>query len=178
MVRAWYLDSSDADKSLPHMTDPPQMVSMDELKAKTRIEYFKVDPDNYVNDAAINKLKKDRKFSYEDELDHAANMADYAEKSKIYYDEHIHSDDEIRLVFEGSGYFDARDKADKWIRVEVVRGDMIILPKGIYHRFTLDSNKHIKAKRYFVGEPVWTAINRHEACNHPARKGYETKMGH
>ncbi len=37
-----------------------------------------------------------------------------------------------------------RDAEDKWIRIACRKGDMIVLPEGIYHRFTLDEHNYIK----------------------------------
>ena len=43
-----------------------------------------------------------------------------------------------------AGYFDVRGEDEEWIRVACKKGDMIVLPEGIYHRFTLDSQDYIK----------------------------------
>ncbi|KAK0073558.1 hypothetical protein PV325_009551 [Microctonus aethiopoides] len=149
MVRAWYMDDSFADQRLEHHREPPKYLTLKELFKITGVEYFEIDYKNFTLDKTLNDLKLKRGYTYEDEI------------LKNFFTEHLHTDEEIRLVLEGSGYFDVRDKDDEWIRIEVVPGDLIIIPSGIYHRFTLDINQNfIKAKRYFVGEPVWLPYNR------------------
>lgn len=161
MVRAWYMDNSDADQRLEHHKEPPEFLSLLDLYKITGVEYFKVDYEDYKDDSTLAELRETRGYSYEDEIVCSKEcLPNYEEKLKNFFTEHLHTDEEIRLVLDGSGFFDVRDKNDQWIRIEVKAGDLIIIPSGIYHRFTLDTNNYIKAKRYFIGEPVWLPYNR------------------
>ncbi|XP_059481928.1 acireductone dioxygenase [Neocloeon triangulifer] len=176
MVQAWFMDTSDADQRKLHQTDPPQFVSPKELLSSTGVESFEITIDDNLTDPFLSKIREERKYSYEDEITCCPEeLPNYEQKIKSFYEEHLHTDEEIRLVLEGSGYFDVRDQQDRWIRVAVGKGDLLVLPAGIYHRFTLDEKNFIKAKRYFVGEPVWTPINR-PADSEPSRKSYLQKL--
>lgn len=41
------------------------------------------------------------------------------------------------MFLSGSGYFDVRDKEDKWIRIHCFKGDMIVLVRSIVEYIAL-----------------------------------------
>ncbi|VDB88453.1 unnamed protein product [Peniophora sp. CBMAI 1063] len=100
----------------------------------------------------------------------------YEARLKILFEEHMHEDEEIRYIPSGSGFFDLREHSgpdEEGIRVHVTPGDLLVVPAGIYHRFTLDEGDRIKAMRLFKEEPKWTPHNRsQETDQNPFRLGY------
>ncbi|KAM3967655.1 acireductone dioxygenase 1 [Aphomia sociella] len=177
MVKAWYMDDDQtSDQRLEHHKNPPEYLSIEELFKKTGVEHFSLNVDTYATDGVLEDLKKKRGYTYEDEIVCSKEcLPNYEEKIKNFYTEHLHTDEEIRFVLKGSGYFDVRDDAEQWIRVAVYPGDMIVLPRGIYHRFTLDENNYARVKRFFIGEPVWKAYDR-PADDMDCRKEYVEKQ--
>lgn len=87
---------------------------------------------------AVDTIASERGYRNRDEIcvSPATMGAIYEEKVKSFFSEHLHEDEEIRYILDGEGYFDVRGQEDEWIRIDLVKEDMIILPAGIYHRFT------------------------------------------
>lgn len=79
-----------------------------------------------------------------------------------FVDEHTHDDDEVRFVLEGEGIFDIRDGSDRWMRVTVDAGDLIVVPANRNHRFYLTDKKHIRCVRLFKDAAGWVPRYRAE----------------
>ncbi|XP_073682827.1 acireductone dioxygenase [Garra rufa] len=174
-IEAWYMDESIEDQKLPHRLNPNQPVSLKQLE-QIGVYYWKLNADIYENDPELQKIREEKGFSYMDIITiHPDKLPNYENKVKMFYEEHLHLDDEIRYILDGSSYFDVRDKDDRWIRIAVSKGDLITLPAGIYHRFTVDETDYTKAMRLFVGEPVWKAYNR-PADDFDIRKAYMNSL--
>jgi 1,2-dihydroxy-3-keto-5-methylthiopentene dioxygenase len=113
--------------------------------AELGVLHWVLDADAYETDPELEKIRKERGYDYEDIiLVSPEKLENYEAKIKSFFEEHIHTDEEVRYCLDGSGYFDVRDSEDNWIRVWVKKGDLIILPAGCYHRFTLDQSNYIK----------------------------------
>ena len=93
--------------------------------------------------AGVDALAARRHYSHRDQITVAPDAmgAAYEDKITMFFHEHMHEDEEIRYIRDGAGYFDVREDGDsKWIRIRLEEGDLLILPAGIYHRFTVDEN--------------------------------------
>lgn len=69
--------------------------------------------------------------------------------------EHTHSEDEVRFILAGRGIF-FLDMQGRVVSVEVGPGDMLRVPQGTKHWFTLCEDRRIRAIRWFQQTEGWT----------------------
>jgi 1,2-dihydroxy-3-keto-5-methylthiopentene dioxygenase len=119
------------DQRLPHDSGRP--VTPSDLSALGIICH------HYPSLDSVNTLASSRNYKNRDEVTISpTTLPNYEEKVKIFFHEHLHEDEEIRYILDGAGYFDVRSEGDDWIRLRLEKGDLAIMPAGIYHRFTTD----------------------------------------
>ena len=121
------------DQREPHDSGRP--VSSSHLAALGILHY------SYADRAAVDALAAARGYRNRDEITISpASMGDaYEAKVRSFFHEHLHEDEEIRYIIDGGGFFDVRAKHDDWVRIQLEKDDLMIMPAGIYHRFTTDA---------------------------------------
>ncbi|OCF34933.1 1,2-dihydroxy-3-keto-5-methylthiopentene dioxygenase [Kwoniella heveanensis CBS 569] len=177
-MRAYVYDDIPGDQRLPHDSGNP--ISLNTLGELGVIyKTIPIDEDKQW-EKEIDVFAKERGYKNRDQITVTPEGLgeSYETKIKSFFDEHLHEDEEIRYILGGSGYFDVRGLTgqynERWIRISLEKGDLIVLPAGIYHRFTVDEGNTITAMRLFQDEPKWTPYSRSAADTdaRPARSQY------
>ncbi|MCA9557076.1 MAG: cupin domain-containing protein [Myxococcales bacterium] len=147
-MKAWFLDEGPQ----AHV-DPATFEAMD-----IHYQALPLDPDVYRE--AIDHLMRTRGYTAQDLVELTPATPDLDALEEKFVGEHTHHDDEVRFVLEGEGIFDIRDDDDRWMRVEVTAGDLLVVPANRHHRFLLTDAKFIRCVRLFQDPAGWIAHYR------------------
>ncbi|HZF08846.1 MAG TPA: cupin domain-containing protein [Thermoanaerobaculia bacterium] len=132
----WYRRFEGSDQLSENATDPEILAAYDapirELMAEggyVTADVINVRPDVPGLDAMLNKFNK----------------------------EHWHDEDEVRFIVHGRGLFHVHPNGEGPVfSIEVVKGDMIRVPRGTHHWFDLCADRTIRAIRLFQDVSGWT----------------------
>ena len=141
------------------LEDPTQTVQADALASRGILSWT-VPPNESEGAALIERIKREHGYVDEDFVELRADTPNLDAICAKFDREHSHSEDEVRYVVEGEGIFDVRDETDRWIRIEVAAGDLIVIPANTHHRFYLTDRKQIRCMRLFANHDGWTPLYR------------------
>lgn len=177
MSDAWYMREEVSHQTEENRLTPNEPCSYESL-ARIGVYYTRFQDGEYSDDEEkfVRPLLRKLHYEYFDVITispEAMGDEKFHAIAKQHFAEHIHEDDEVRMILDGEGYFDVRDENDRWVRVLTKAGDCIVVPAGLYHRFSTTTSKYTKALRLFKENPKWVALDRNEPTEQlPARQHY------
>ncbi len=137
-------------------TDPP--AGLDDL-LKVGVTYRQLDLKNDFQ-GALDALKASGGYIEQDIVELRPDSEGLESTLDAFAREHRHADDEVRLVLDGEGIFDLRSHDERWIRATLTSGDLLVVPKQLYHRFFLTKTRTIRCVRLFGDPAGWIADYR------------------
>ena len=133
--------------------DAPDCTLADLQKVGVLYEHIEVNLETF--QPSLDELKAERGYVEQDEVSLSPDMDNLDAICAKFADEHLHTDDEVRYVLDGEGIFDIRSVDDRWMRVTVEKGDLIVVPADLHHRFLLTDKKSIRCVRLFKDASGW-----------------------
>ena len=87
----------------PDRLTPNEPCSVDSLR-KLGVVSWKLDADKFEADEKLEAIRKVRGYSYKDIIEVTPEtLPGYEQKIKHFFEEHLHTDEEIRYILAGSG---------------------------------------------------------------------------
>ncbi len=145
------------DVKLQHWPLPTDETSRN-LLAKPALDDEEKDRLLEATDHRFEQLKQTQGYTTRDLIVLHENIPGLDDILAKFVDIHYHTDDEVRYIIAGKGYFGFVDPEDKQYMLEVVAGDYINVPANAEHWFTLGDSQRIKAVRYFIDTEGWTPV--------------------
>jgi 1,2-dihydroxy-3-keto-5-methylthiopentene dioxygenase len=108
-------------------------------------------------------LRKDHGYIQIDVIALTAQIPGLEEKLDVFRQEHLHTEDEVRFIFDGRGIFYIHPDRESVFEIEVHSGDFISVPAYTWHWFDLCEERRIKAIRLFQKEDGWVPVYRKES---------------
>lgn len=136
----------------PDATTPATLQDL----AAVGVTYRHLSTSPAVYEPALKQLCIDNSYVTRDEVALSPSMPNLQVLLDKFKGEHLHTEDEVRFVLEGAGVFDIRSAEDRWIRIQVDPGDLIVVPARLYHRFFLTEASQIRCVRLFQDATGWT----------------------
>jgi len=115
----------------------------------------------------INELKRRGGYQTADVIDVHPETPGLDDMLARFDKEHTHSEDEVRFILAGRGVFFLRIRnrlrdhlpdpiGEKVVSIEIHPGDLLRVPCGTTHWFTLCEDRRIRAIRWFQDTTGWT----------------------
>uniref|UniRef100_A0A914Y468 Uncharacterized protein n=1 Tax=Panagrolaimus superbus TaxID=310955 RepID=A0A914Y468_9BILA len=149
-MQIWHMESYPiGDRRMPHHVFPPKMVTTDQLLNLAGVISYKVDlSDTLSMKKRLSYVRNEKDKVATDVLTLDENIMDLEEKLEFLYEPIEKEEDEVFMVLEGAMYYDVEHQDDKWVRIFLERGDLIIIPKGKPYRCTTTSTNFAKIQRF------------------------------
>ncbi|CAB3404113.1 unnamed protein product [Caenorhabditis bovis] len=150
-MQIWQMEAYPCgDRRLPHHVFPPKKLTTTDLSSLAGVQYYKVDlEDTAAMKKRLSAVKSEKNVNFSDMFTVAETMPEFEDKCEQFYEPHVQNEDVISLVIDGTCYYDVEPEDDQWIRVQLEKGDLLIIPKGLSHRFTVTPKNYVKIQRFF-----------------------------
>ncbi|XP_024541379.1 1,2-dihydroxy-3-keto-5-methylthiopentene dioxygenase 2 isoform X2 [Selaginella moellendorffii] len=102
-IQAWEYNSTDENEKLAHKYHPNRAIPLSHVHG-LGILTWKLDVDNWESDTELKNIRSDRGYKYSEVITVSREaMVDFDARVKGFFKEHMHSQEESRLILDGSG---------------------------------------------------------------------------